>query len=359
MITENIKKGTGLGHDAALRVDLVQKKADYEKSGYKFNHDETLGWEAKINESAYGPFERLEALLDHLDGLKEIEDTFRPVRPVTDENRVPDGTRVTFPHNGQTLEGKIDTLIFPHNGTYCIKAMVGGIESEFYLRPGEFEVLAEEAAETVETETAAPETEEAAPAGQMTLDEIEEVEDFLTNGWAIRKRDSGAYWAHKVINGKPVTIEETDFDDFLCRMEEFDPPKDVRPAETLPTSEIKKVRFQLTDEDVKMKTDSLLEVMTVIDTKKTALADIKKDYKKALDKLQEEQDELADQIRSRVEYRPIECLIEYDLNRGEKIYYRPDTQEQIDRVSMSKDELRIALANQNQANLKHGQKDLF
>ena len=69
--------------------------------------------------------------------------------------------------------------------------------------------------------------------------------------------------------------------------------------------------------------------------------------------------ELADQIRSRVEYRPIECLIEYDLNRGEKIYYRPDTQEQIDRVSMSKDELRIALANQNQANLKHGQKDLF
>ncbi|MBS1793624.1 MAG: hypothetical protein JSS81_07215 [Acidobacteria bacterium] len=220
-------------------------------------------------------------------------------------------------------------------------------------------VRAEEEAETGADEDAAPEAEEAAPAGQMTLDEIEEVEDFLTNGWAIRKKESGAYWAHKVINGKPVTIEERVLDDLIVRMEEFDPPKDVRPAETLPTSEIKKVRFQLTDEDVKMKTDSLLEVMTVIDTKKTALADIKKDYKKALDKLQEEQDELADQIRSRVEYRPIECLIEYDLNRGEKIYYRPDTQEQIDRVSMSKDELRIALANQNQANLKHGQKDLF
>ena len=49
MITENIKKGTGLGHDAALRVDLVQKKADYEKSGYKFNHDEVFGWEARTD----------------------------------------------------------------------------------------------------------------------------------------------------------------------------------------------------------------------------------------------------------------------------------------------------------------------
>lgn len=596
MITENIKKGTGLGHDAALRNDLAERKANYEKSGHKFNRDEVFGWEARTDEQFFGTFERLEQLLDHLDGLK-AEEAVEPVEPETaapadaksledraveilvekyysekeianvaglpvndakkaltkaatqdlrgssgpdyhystskgtigfwfgnkmrpeadveikvariaslvvekhreaapagddlpnvgdvpeiekwaqDECReleakgwvfTPDENwNYTFSYEGITfgphptlercVEGarSLDSLRAAGNveelkqisfdlavERLCVlqfkldqaddalttttepfgsdelnriqkefkvandafeKAWgaVSGAESqkcnELYDRKDsaksrgwEFDLDAkdnwsatlegvgvqgynslerllswieskepvraeEEEAETVAAETAAPEAEEAAPAGQMTLDEIEEVQDFLTNGWAIRKKESGAYWAHKVINGKPVTIEERVLDDLIVRMEEFDPPKDVRPAETLPTSEIKKCRFELTDEDVKLKTNALLETMTVIDTKRAALADIKKEYKKALEKLESEQEELRRQIQSRVEYRPIECDIEYDLQRGEKIYYRPDTGEQIDRLSMSNDELRIALKNAERAK----QPDLF
>jgi hypothetical protein len=203
---------------------------------------------------------------------------------------------------------------------------------------------------------------EPAEAKPLSLEQTAKVSDWMEKGWKIVKGANDVWKADKQFDEKPVSVTDKDLEEVFRLMEQFEPkpePVKVKPSETLPETEIKKVRFTLTDEDVKLKTNALMDTLSVIDTKKAALADIKKEYKKAIDDLDKEQGELRDQIRSRVEYRPVECLIEYDLARGEAVYYRPDTQEQVDRRSMTKDELRIALANQNQAQLKHGQKDLF
>jgi len=187
----------------------------------------------------------------------------------------------------------------------------------------------------------------------LTLEQTARISDWMEKGWKIVKGSGDVWKAEKEISGKNVTAENADIDALFLQLAEIEPDteakKSLKPSETLPETEIKKVRFQLTDDDVKLKTNALMDVMSVIETKKNALSEAKKQYKKDIEKLEEEQDELVDQIRSRVEYRPIECVIEYDLGRGEAIYYRPDIQEQVDRRSMTKDEMRVALAAQERA----------
>ena len=69
--------------------------------------------------------------------------------------------------------------------------------------------------------------------------------------------------------------------------------------------------------------------------------EFRKDHKRQVIALERRKDELIDQIENKVEFRPLECDLEWDFARSVVKYIRPDTGEEAGSRPMDRDELRI------------------
>lgn len=236
-------------------------------------------------------------------------------------------------------------------------------------------------AEATETQTEnqenSPETmnEETVKPIELSTEKQAKISEYEKLGWTIGASYEHGWTASKSFPNEKQQVVFTDFDslDVLFssiseaevrrqsgefheevfnenepeenNQHETDQDEIAKPREALPKTIYRNCLVNLKDDEIRARTDSMMEAMNESDNAERTFASVKDEHKSKIKTIQATIQRLRNAITSRIEWRDVECSEVFDYQKNLVHVFRNDTNQKVESRSMTDKERQQNLFN--------------